>query len=246
MPELRLALILLGIAVIIAVYLYSRWQLSHDRERRPPGRRGSAPADGKLPSLRIPGLRRDRRSAGTGAPWEAAPDRVVAPPRAGAPQQSGEPGPRVALEGGPQKIVVLHLIPEGGQGFEGSALADCLRDGGLEFGQYEIFHRVAHGSDGRPGIVFSVAHMVEPGRLDPTRMAGEQFSGLTFFAVLPGPMSGQATLTDMLNTARSMAGRLGGDVRDEARGPLTRQTETHLREQISEFERRLRSGGQAR
>jgi len=54
--------------------------------------------------------------------------------------------------------------------------------------------------------------------------------------VLPGPRGGVAAYADMLATARRLAQLLGGEVLDQERSTLTRQTARHIRERIIQFE----------
>ena len=61
--------------------------------------------------------------------------------------------------------------------------------------------------------------------------------GLTFFMRLPGPIDGKNAFDDMLSAAESVASFLGGELRDERRSVLTRQTTDHMRERIMEFRR---------
>ena len=151
----------------------------------------------------------------------------------------GEEAEEVGLDGfdpDEQKIIVLHVMgPE--EGLPGDRLRSILESERCRHGQYNIFHRAERGEDGRPGLVFSVADLVEPGEFDLPDMDGSSYRGVTLFAVLPGPMPGTQAFRTMLNTASRIAEELSGEVLDEVRNPLSHQRATHIEEEIIEFER---------
>jgi len=60
-----------------------------------------------------------------------------------------------------------------------------------------------------------------------------------FFLTLPGPEDMMKAFDYMLETAQAVSKNLGGDVLDESRSVLTRQTLDHCRQQIRDLERRL-------
>jgi cell division protein ZipA len=162
------------------------------------------------------------------------PDAPAAPP---APAQgataSTAPARGEPTEVPAQKIFVVRVVAQPPAQFDGAALLESLRAERLEFGRYEIFHRLE--ASGRP--VFSVASLREPGTFDPDAMSGTEFRGVALFAVLPGPMAGQRALEDMIVTARSLAARLGGVLQDEKGAALSLQRIGHLRDAVADFER---------
>jgi cell division protein ZipA len=140
-------------------------------------------------------------------------------------------------EQGEQLILALHVMPRTGMPFAGAKAQDAFETCNLRFGRYQVFHRLdAPGGDS----VFSVANMVEPGSFDPDSLDTSELSGLTLFMVLPGPRGGVASYADMLATARQLAQALDGEVLDQDRSTLTRQTARHIRERIITFETQLR------
>ena len=90
---------------------------------------------------------------------------------------------------------------------------------GLEFGRYEIFHRLH--DDGRP--LFSVASLREPGTFDPEAMAGTRSRASRCSRVLPGPLPASEAFDELIFTARALARTLGGTLQDERGAPLTVQ-----------------------
>lgn len=276
MPELRLALIAVAVLLVVAVYLFSRWQGkqgdtgTRPRHHRPrvdeddlpsisvsrPARRPEPPVESKA-DARLAGLKQ-KISSGFASlaasvssdeerdgdmPPEADGEELSAtrPPAEHSSRASEEEDPAAeALKGfdpDSQKIISLHVLAVGETGLDGGELRTLLEDNGCLHGQYGIFHRSERDGAGRPSLLFSVANIVEPGQFDLDRMGGERYRGVTLFAVLPGPWSGLAAFHEMVSLARRLAEALGGDVRDEARNAFSRQRETHIQEQITEFER---------
>lgn len=140
-------------------------------------------------------------------------------------------------EQGEQLILALHVMPRTGMPFAGAAVQDAFEACSLRFGRYQVFHRLdAPGGNS----VFSVANMVEPGSFDLEALDSSELAGLTLFMVLPGPRGGVASYADMLATSRQLAQALDGEVLDQDRSTLTRQTARHIRERIITFETQLR------
>ena len=138
-------------------------------------------------------------------------------------------------EQGEQLILALHVMPRMAPAFAGTAVHKAVETCGLKHGRYEVFHRM-EGSQS----VFSVANMVEPGSIDLAELDKMELLGLTLFMVLPGPRGGVASYADMLATSRQLAQALDGEVLDQERSTLTRQTARHIRERIITFETQLK------
>ncbi len=131
----------------------------------------------------------------------------------------------------------MHVMARKGGHFEGTALLNALLENGLRFGSMEIFHR-HEDADGSGPVLFSLANSLKPGTFDLSAM--EEFStpGVTLFMPLQGLQRPLDTFSLMLETARALSKRLDGELKDETRSALTRQTIEHYRQQIIEFTRR--------
>lgn len=151
--------------------------------------------------------------------------------------EAGEDGEDVesqtAVEARAQRIVALRVVAPLPSRFEGSLLHEAVRAERFEFGRYDIFHRLDPA--GRP--LLSLASLREPGTFDPATMAGAAFSGVAIFAVLPGPLTAERALEELLATARALAQRLGGHMQDERGVPLTAHRVARLREEMLAFDR---------
>lgn len=217
MDGLRLILLLVGALIVGLVWWSTR--------TRPPGRVRSMPEG--------PTARGDLR-AGPSVQGEDDPERTT-PAQASLevktrPAQSGFDPDR-------QMIVAMYVMPAAGQQFLGADVLDALDDAGLKYGRRQVFHRLHR--DQTSATVFHVANMVEPGAFDLKAMPQAWIPGLTFFMVLPGVQDGVGALADMLATARRVAARLHGEVKDADRSTLTKQTAQHLRERVVAFQHRM-------
>lgn len=136
------------------------------------------------------------------------------------------------------EVFMLNVVARDPQGFRGDDIMQILLACGLRFGDMNFFHRHEHDT-GRGPIQFSVANMLQPGMFDIDNMADFTTQGLVFFVTLPGPDDMMKAYDYMLETAQAVARNLKGDVLDETRSVLTRQTLEHARQQIRDLERRL-------
>ena len=130
-----------------------------------------------------------------------------------------------------RKIIALRLAA-GTQRFPGAQLRQALEEESLEYGKYDVFHRVH--TDG--GHVFSVASMVEPGTFDLEKMASLTYPGVTLFAQLPGPVAGIDAFSQLITCGKRLQEQLGGTLQDERGVPLTVHRMERLRQEIREFE----------
>jgi cell division protein ZipA len=203
---------------------------------------GARPEPPMRPEIAIrpePGLRAEpivRPSAGArdiGTPRDRAEHRDQAPARA-------ELRPAAAARS-PQKIVAIRVTAAHPSRFDGALLRDVVTAARFTHGRYEIFHRL--DSDGRP--IMSLASLLEPGTFDPAKMDTAAYPGIAIFTVMPGPLPAARAFDELLDTARAMAHRLGGQLQDERGAPLSVQRVFKLREEVVAFERTLGSAGGA-
>jgi cell division protein ZipA len=132
-----------------------------------------------------------------------------------------------------QKIIAMRVNAVAPARLDGARLRDAIMAEGLEFGRYDIFHRLH--TNGRP--IFSVASLREPGSFDLDAMPTTAYPGVALFMVLPGPVSAAEAVDEMVFTARALAAQLGGALADERGAPLTPLRVGRLREDALEFER---------
>ncbi|MDO8860889.1 cell division protein ZipA [Haliea sp. E1-2-M8] len=136
------------------------------------------------------------------------------------------------------EVFMLNVVARKPEGFRGDDILHILLACDLRFGDMSFFHRHEFEA-GRGAIQFSVANMMQPGVFDIDNMSDFTTPGLVFFVTLPGPDDMMKAFDYMLETAQAVARNLDGDVLDETRSALTRQTMEHSRQQIRDLERRL-------
>lgn len=136
------------------------------------------------------------------------------------------------------EVFMLNVVARDPRGFKGEDILHILLACDLRFGDMSFFHRHEFEA-GKGAIQFSVANMMQPGVFDIDDMTGFNTPGLVFFLTLPGPEDMMKAFDYMLETAQAVSRNLGGDVLDESRSVLTKQTLDHSRQQIRDLERRL-------
>ena len=107
----------------------------------------------------------------------------------------------------------------------------------MRHGKFGIFHRVEGTDD--DNIVFSVASLIEPGTFDLTNIRQQELPGVTMFMILLGPKDGTEAFDEMVETARTLAETLDGELLDEAGSSLSIQRERFLREEIIQYQHGL-------
>jgi FtsZ-interacting cell division protein ZipA len=135
------------------------------------------------------------------------------------PAPSARPAARVDWPAEPQRRILAARLVATSERFSGRALRLAFAAEGLEHGPMGIFHRVLE--DGR--VSWSAASLTKPGSFDLTSMDSVHFAGLHLFAVLPGALPDGEVSGDLTATARRLAERLGGELRDEGGRPLEAQ-----------------------
>jgi cell division protein ZipA len=159
-------------------------------------------------------------------------------------QDSPPPLKRPAVEPGrlprdvDPEVFMLNVLARDREGFRGEDILHILLACDLRFGDMNFFHRHEFEA-GRGAIQFSVANMMQPGVFDIDHMGDFDTPGLVFFLTLPGPEDMMKAFDYMLETAQAVARNLNGDVLDESRSVLSKQSLEHCRQQIRDLERRM-------
>lgn len=138
------------------------------------------------------------------------------------------------------KIIVVYIMSPAGGRFAGDDVRRAVETAGLKHGNMNIFHRLVDPDNPDSDAVFSLANSVEPGTFDLDRLADFSTPGLTLFMQLPGPLNGVTALDSMLAAAHIIAAELHGELRDQSRSALGKQTIEHLHSEIIEYQRRQR------
>jgi len=139
----------------------------------------------------------------------------------------------------PDEVLVINVMAKRGQILMGGPLLQAFLENGLRFGDMDIFHR-HENSDGTGPTIFSAANMVKPGMFDISAMEAFETPGISLFLTLPIHSDSLDAYDLMAKVARNMADKLGGELKDENRSVMTRQTIEHGRHRVMEYERKRR------
>jgi cell division protein ZipA len=132
-----------------------------------------------------------------------------------------------------RKIIALRLAG-GPQRLNGTQLKSALDAESLQYGRYDVFHRL----DEQGAAIFSVASMVEPGTFNLEKMPQETFPGITLFTQLPASVPSMLAFNELIACSRRLHAALGGTLQDERGVPLTVHRIERIRQEIREFEHR--------
>ena len=219
MDGLRWWLLGFGLIVVVAVYVYTRYQRKRAAD--------SPQRDLFEDKARMTGGRPAPRSRRVEPVLEPADDPE---PRASDVEKPLEPLPE-------QKIVTLRVVARDSGAFAGDELVLCLRRSGMRHGKFGIFHRLA--PDNEKEAVFSAASLVEPGSFDLANIKEQQIPGISLFMVLPGPVDGVTAFDMMMGAARDLSQTLKAELLDETGSTLSIQRERYLREEVIRYEHSL-------
>ena len=139
-------------------------------------------------------------------PGESAPTAIT--------PQAGELARPAVVEWPPESerhILSVRIASLSHERMSGRQVRLALGACGFEHGRFGIFHQP--GADGR--ALLSAANLSKPGIFDLQNMDFQRFSGLSLFAVLPGPLPPAAALDHLLDTAQDLAERLRARLQDE-------------------------------
>ncbi len=141
----------------------------------------------------------------------------------------------VQLQEFEEKLVAVNVVASRGRRFYGNDLKALFDRHGYTYGRMSLYHCSLEGNK-----VFSVANMVKPGMFDPDQMRIFETPGITLFMRLPVELDADVAFNFLIQEAKELASELDGQLRDEARNPLTEQTIQHMREDIQQYVFRTR------
>lgn len=137
----------------------------------------------------------------------------------------------------PEEVLIINIMAQKGDVFNGSDLLDIVLKCGLRYGSMDIFHRYSD-TKGEGALLFSMANMVRPGTFDLDAMDEFTTPGVSLFMTLPIDADSIKSFDLMVETAQAISQTLRGELKDEQRSAMTRQTLEHCRQRISDFERK--------
>lgn len=138
----------------------------------------------------------------------------------------------------PSEVLVVSVMARAGERFQGEDLLQALMELNMKFGEMDIFHRHEEAS-GEGEVYFSLANIVVPGTFNLAEIQEFSTPGVSLFMQLPLRVESHSlrAFDIFATTARSLATRLSGELKDENRSVMTSQTFEHYRQRVIEFER---------
>ncbi len=137
------------------------------------------------------------------------------------------------------EVIVVSVVMTDGNTISGAALLPTLLTLGLRFGDMDIFHRHQDNA-GNGKVTFSLANMMNPGTFDLDQIESFSTQGVTLFMTLPNAGDPFEVFEQMMNAAKQLSKEFHGQLLDDKRSVMTKQTEQHYIGKIREFERRNR------
>lgn len=130
-----------------------------------------------------------------------------------------------------EELITLNIMARVPSVFTGKKLKNAFTDAHLYYGERQIFHRFDN-MDGTGENLFSVLSMVEPGFFELSTLESLETPGITLFFITSTPNHSIYAFELMLRTAKQLALRLEGDLKDDRHRTLTPQIIEHYRERI--------------
>ena len=138
----------------------------------------------------------------------------------------------------PEEIMLLHVMARPNSNFYGKHLIDAFNETHMFYGDMHIFHRYEN-MDGSGELMFSLVSAVEPGFFEVSKLETLMTPGLTLFFTITTPNQSIEALELMLRTAKQLAVKLEGEIRDDRRKPLTVQTIQIYRDRVRQESKEL-------
>lgn len=242
MNELRIILLLVGIAVIAFIYVWETLKQKRNLRARIdnyPAAPGNTP---KIVPVVKTGVDEERAMADFNMflhrePTPAHTKPVTArksPPDAGEePDLWSKPEPGVVnlkpSRTAEQEIIVIYITADKQPYFKGADILKAVEAADMHYGDMRIFHNYGPDRKHAQHPLFSLANISEPGYFVMEDMQTFTTKGLALFLCLPAEMGGDIAFEFMLDAAHALAGSLDGALRGTDRKPLDDAAISRLR-----------------
>jgi cell division protein ZipA len=211
MDDLRLILLLIGAAVILGIYAWTRFQTSAGKQqtrRTVPGKQRTDSPDEAVIQQELQRMQQVMSDE----------DEVT----------ETAPAPAADIE----ELLVISVVAAADEPFSGEALRKAFANNELSFGDKSIFHRLVR-QRGEDVSVFGVANMFKPGDFGSGDLNSFATKGITLFLELPAPVDGLEAFDDFVHTAERLAVELGGQLQDRKHCVITHQALMQKRENLA-------------
>jgi len=134
-------------------------------------------------------------------------------------------------ETGPESLlIILNIMSPKGHVFTGEGIHAVMTSAGLTHGEHKIYHYLQNNL-----ATFSIANAIEPGFFESSKLQTLTTPGLAIFMELPGPIECRQAFDTLLKISERLATALSGELCDENRSVLTKQTISHLKEKVEMY-----------
>ncbi len=137
----------------------------------------------------------------------------------------------------PTNVLVMTVVANGPEGFDGKLLLQLVLACGMRFGEMDIFHRFEDGIDSG-AVQFSMANATGTGVFDISTIETLNTRAVSFFMSMEEPREVMNALQCMLATAETVASHMKGELVDDNRLLMRPQTQEHYRQRVRDFEMR--------
>lgn len=151
-------------------------------------------------------------------------------------QREGQDKGATVQQDAPPEIIIINLMTEPSEPYEGVTLVKLAQELGLRFGDMDIFHYCGRHGDEAPQ--FRMANLLKPGYFDIHNMDRTRTHALCFFFELMPDQDNMKVYESMLSVINKLRDDLGGELHDENRSVFTIQTSEHCRNRIRDYQRR--------
>ncbi len=133
-----------------------------------------------------------------------------------------------------EMLIVFHVVAQEPEKFTGVMIAHMMAELDLEYGEMNIYHYNVERFNQKHSM-YCVANMVKPGTFELDDLDNFSTRGITMIMQLPGPEDGLKSFNIMVDHAQRLAAFLNGNLLDDNRNPLTKQTISLYKERVQLF-----------
>ena len=134
------------------------------------------------------------------------------------------------------RFVVLYVVATDERQFTGKEITESAQPLGLAFGKHNVFHYPANTAESGQSR-YCLVNMTNEGSFPISELSTLKTNGVSLIMRLPMiNADGLTVFSNMLGAAQVLARKLGGDILDQTRVPLTPEIVTSLRSDIAHFE----------
>ena len=136
--------------------------------------------------------------------------------------------------------ILLFVVAPRDKPYQGTDILAAMQDLELKLNARGTWSYYENSDILSNNSVFRVGHLKEPGVFDIQTIDTLSTPGLVLFIQFPGPLDALTAVDRMIGIAGQLAEKLGGSVCDDHNHKMTPQLISHLREQATEYDRRMR------